>query len=59
MLKHIKSVRKDKKKSFRDYISGQNATFGDSLEQLEAKIESSFNDVKVGILCKFDVIYKE
>ena len=47
------------KYSIRDYISGQNATFRDSLEQMEAKIESSFNDVKIEILCKFDVIYKE
>ena len=47
------------KYSIRDYISGQNTTFRDSLEQLEAKIESSFNNVKIEILFKFDVIFKE
>ena len=45
------------KYSFKDHFSGKNVTKEDSLEPLEAKVEGSFNDVKVVILCKFDVIY--
>ena len=47
------------KDSFRDHISGINAILEDSLEQLEAKIESGLNDVKIVILCKIDVNFRE